>query len=132
MLPKTRKFLTYPASLSKIGLSAKTVEFCLMYNASVKKFLLFADMFEFLGLHWIANKILDIFPKSQNFLNYIASLPKFRFSCQNLGICRIIMLHCWNLDHCITASILNVLSIHFNLLNYIASMIKFWIFLPET
>ena len=91
---KVSETLELPASLLEIGFFDKNLElfWCIMHQCWNLGFV--ADIFEFLELHRIANKILDILPKSWRLMNYIVSLPKSGFSCQNIRLFRFTLHHC--------------------------------------
>ena len=60
---KLPEIFELPCIIVKKSILCQNLRVFLMYNASVVEFLLLADIFEFLGLHWIANKLMDILPK---------------------------------------------------------------------
>ena len=91
---KLSETLELPASLLEIGFFDKILEifWCIMHQCWNLGFV--ADIFEFLELHWIANKNSDILSKSWRLMKYIVSLPKSGFSCQNIRLFRFTLHHC--------------------------------------
>ena len=91
---KLSETLELPASLLEIGFFDKILQifWCIMHQCWNLGFV--ADIFEFLELHWIANKNSDILPKSSRLMKYIVSLPKSGFSCQNIRLFRFTLHHC--------------------------------------
>ena len=90
---KLSETLELPASLLEIGFFDKILEvfWCIMHQCWNLGFV--ADIFEFLEIHWIAKKKLDILPKSWRLMKYIVSLPKSGFSCQNIRLFRFTLHH---------------------------------------
>ena len=111
LLPKFRKFLNDPASLSKIGFFAKILEFfwCIMHQ-------------------WWNFCFL---PTSSNFFDYFESPTKSWISCQSPRTSWITMRHCHNLGflanildflelYCITSGNLDFLPRYCKILKYVA------------